>query len=417
MLSINAFFGFDVQLGGNREANPNRIGNEFIRYGARADLSFPRFIIPFVKIRPERSQILPKTILSLTYENRVQRGFFTTTSIRADWSYLWRKNAEVEHTLTPIALNFIQPTNVNWDRLDDIIFSSNTNPIDVDRYLRLVETEYFIAGSNYTISYHPKPKPFSKNQFAVTGGIDYGGNLLSLFAKRAKSDTMGVFPKEFLSVPVFQYVKLDGDFRYYRTVTPGIKWANRLLLGAIKPYGNSKDMTTPQFKQYFGGGSTGLRAFRARALGPGAYVPDTASIRLLGYQNFADIRMEFNSEVRMKFTNIINGAVFVDAGNIWSFGSPERAGYDSTALISSNFLKQIAVGGGIGLRLDFSYLVFRLDIATPFRKPWYTNVVESETPEGAVTYKNPWVFNEVNFRSKAWRRENLILNIAVGLPF
>jgi outer membrane protein assembly factor BamA len=156
-------------------------------------------------------------------------------------------------------------------------------------------------------------------------------------------------------------------------LTPGIRWANRLLLGAIKPYGVSKNMTTPQFKQYFGGGSTGIRAFRARALGPGAYAPDTLSIQLLGYQNFADIRMEFNSELRLKFTNIINGAVFVDAGNIWSFGSPQRAAYDSSAIISKDFFKQIAVGGGIGLRLDFSYLVFRVDLSTPFRKPWYVN--------------------------------------------
>lgn len=418
MLSIKAFFGFDVQLGGNRgnkEDNPNRIGNEFIRYGIGGDLSFPRFIIPFVRIRPEKSQALPKTVLSVNYENRVQRGFFTTTSIRGDWSYLWRKNSEVEHTLTPISINFIQPTNVNWERLDDVLFSSNTNPIDVERYLRLVETKYFIAGSNYSISYRPTPRPFSRNQFALTGGIDYGGNILSLFAKKPKDDTLGM--KQFLGVPVLQYVKMDGDVRYYRTLTPGIKWANRLLLGAIKPYGISKNMVTPQFKQYFGGGSTGIRAFRARALGPGAYPPDTLSIQLLGYTNFADIRMEFNSELRLKFTNIINGAVFVDAGNIWSFGSARRSGFDSTALISKDFIKQIAVGGGIGLRLDFSYLVFRVDLATPFRKPWYVNEVATESPDGAVTYKNPWVFNEVNFRSRAWRKENLILNIAVGLPF
>ncbi|MCE7071809.1 MULTISPECIES: translocation and assembly module lipoprotein TamL [Dyadobacter] len=417
MLAIKAFFGFDVQLGGNREANPNRIGNEYVRYGIGADLSFPRFIIPFVRIRPEKSQALPKTVLSVNYENRVQRGLYTTTSIRGDWSYIWSKNSEVVHTLTPISINYIQPRKVNSEKLAAIGFSPNTNPIDFERLMNLVEQKYFIAGSNYTISYRPQPKPFGRNQFAFTGGIDYGGNLLSLLAKHSKDDTAKIYAKEFLKVPVFQYVKLDGDIRYYRTITPGIKWANRLLLGAIKPYGNSKDMATPQFKQYFGGGSTGIRAFRARALGPGAYTPDTATIALIGYQNFADIRMEFNSELRLKFTNIINGAVFMDAGNIWSFGSPERARYDSSALISSDFLKQIAVGGGIGLRLDFSYLIFRLDIATPFRKPWYTKEIASQTPEGEVTYKNPWVFNEVNFRSKAWRRENLILNIAVGLPF
>ncbi len=91
------------------------------------------------------------------------------------------------------------------------------------------------------------------------------------------------------------------------------------MAGVGIPFGNSRTMQLPQFKQYFAGGSTGLRAFRARALGPGAYNPDTASIRLFGYQSFGDIRLEANSEIRMKFTDIIGGAVFVDAGNIWSY--------------------------------------------------------------------------------------------------
>ncbi|QRR02135.1 translocation and assembly module lipoprotein TamL [Dyadobacter sandarakinus] len=416
MLSVNAFFGFDVQIGGNRERDVNvtKIGNEFVRYGARADLSFPRFIIPFVTIRPEKSQVLPKTVASLIYENRVQRNFFTTTSIRGEWSYIWSRNREVEHTLTPISINFIQPSNVNSETLTDIIFNPNTNPLDSKRYLDLLQQKYLIAGTNYNISYRPTKRPFSRNQFAITGGIDYGGNLLSLFAKRPAQDTL---PKEFLGVPVFQYVKVDGDLRYYRDISSSIKWANRLLLGAIRPYGNSITMQTPQFKQYFAGGSTGIRAFRARALGPGSIPPDTAQVNLYGYQQFADIRMEINSELRFIFTKIINGAVFVDAGNIWAFGDTLRAGYDKRGLISKNFTKQIAVGGGIGLRLDFSYLVFRLDLATPFRKPWYTTLSDPNTPDDPTKTRNPWVFKEIDFGSKAWRRENLILNIAVGLPF
>jgi outer membrane protein assembly factor BamA len=412
MLAISAYFGFDVQLGGSR-ATSNNIGNEYIRYGASADLSFPRFIIPFVRIRPEKSQTLPKTILSLTYENRIQRNFYTTRSIRGDWSYVWRRNSQVEHTFAPISINFVEPRNINTELLGEVATDPNTNPLDVDRLFRLVDTKFFILGSNYSVSYRPTPRPFSRNQVAMSGGVEWGGNILSLLAKKNEEG----YPKEFLKVPILQYVKVDGDIRYYRTITPSIKWASRILMGAAKPYGNSKTMPIPQFKQYFAGGSTGIRAFRARSLGPGSVAPDTLSIRLLGYQSFADIRLEFNSEVRMKFTDIINGAVFVDAGNIWSFGDSTRASYPGTALISNKFLKQVAVGGGIGLRLDFSYLIFRLDLATPFRKPWYVNEVKNVSDEGVVEYKNPWVFNEINFGSRAWRKENLILNIAVGLPF
>ncbi|WP_025764762.1 translocation and assembly module lipoprotein TamL [Dyadobacter tibetensis] len=415
MLTINGYFGFDVQLGGNKIENPNRIGNEYYRYGGKADLSFPRFVIPFFKIRPEQNELLPKTILSLNYENRVQKGFFTTTSIRGDWSYVWSKSSQLEHTLTPISLNFIEPRNINTNRLDDIIFNPNTNPLDVDRYLKILESKYFIAGSAYKISYRPTPKPFSKDQFIINGALEYGGNILSALAPA--NSTEGD-PKEFLGVPIFQYGKAEGEVRYYRTLSSKIKWANRLLAGAVLPYGNSKDSFTPQFLQYFAGGSTGLRAFRARSLGPGAYRPDSVSIAQLGYQSLGDIRLEFNTEFRIKLSSLFNLAVFADAGNIWSFPDADRAGYGESAIISSDFLNQVAVGGGLGLRLDFSFLVFRLDLATPFRKPWYTaERINLDDPEAPAEYKNPWVFNEIRFGSKDWRKENLVLNIAVGLPF
>ncbi len=419
ILNLSGFYGFDLQLGGNKIDNPNRVGNEFIRYGATASLSFPRFIIPFVRIRPERSQILPKTILALNFENRVQRDFFTLRSIRADWSYVWSKNTQLEHTLTPIALNFIEPRNVNTERYVAILSNPNTNPLDAKRYRDQVDTKFIIAGSNYSVSYRPNPRPFSKNQFVLMGGIDYGGNLLSLLIKKNPADSV----KEIFNIPILQFAKFDGDVRYFRTINSRIKWANRLLGGVGIPFGNSKKMQLPQFKQYFAGGSTGIRAFRARALGPGAYNQDTTSIRLFGYNAFGDIRLEANSEVRVKFTDIINGALFVDAGNIWTFRGNAGEGFEGETIFKKTFLNQVAVGGGIGLRLDFSFLVFRLDIATPFRKPWYTVTPVDQDPNAPLDpsaplqYKNPWVFNEINFGSKTWRKENLILNIAVGLPF
>ena len=420
IFTLSPYFGFDVQLGGNRVDNPGRVGNEFIRYGAIASISFPRFVIPFVKIRPERSQVLPKTVMALTYENRIQKDFYTTRSIRFDYSYVWSKNSRLEHTLTPIALNFVEPRNINTKKYEEILFGGQITPLEAKRYIDLFETKYLIAGSNYSVSYRPTPRPFSKNQFVMLGGIDYGGNLLSLLGKKSAGDTL---PKELFGVPILQFVKIDGDFRYYRTISSKRKWANRLLAGVGIPFGNSRTMQLPQFKQYFGGGSTGLRAFRARALGPGAYNQDTTSIRLFGYQAFGDIRLEANSEVRVKFTDIIGGAVFVDAGNIWSYRGDASEGYGAESVFKKNFLNQVAVGGGIGLRLDFSFLVFRLDLATPFRKPWYTITPVAADPNapldpGApVKYKNPWVFNEINFGSRAWRKENLVLNIAVGLPF
>jgi outer membrane protein assembly factor BamA len=115
--------------------------------------------------------------------------------------------------------------------------------------------------------------------------------------------------------------------------------------------------------------------------------------------------------LRYKFNNIVGAAVFLDAGNIWLYhkdttkvpGHPDqllRPGVQFT----SRFLNQLAVGTGIGIRLNFSILLLRLDLGIPLRKPWL--------PEG-----QRWVIDQINFGSKEWRRQNLILNIAIGYPF
>ena len=118
------------------------------------------------------------------------------------------------------------------------------------------------------------------------------------------------------------------------------------------------------------------------------------------------MRGEVHSELRIKFTQLINGALFVDAGNIWTYKDTEL--YGAEGQFTKNFYKQLAIGGGLGVRLDFSFLVFRVDLATPFRKPWYQSL---DTP------RSPWVFGDINLRSKDWRQENLVLNIAVAYPF
>ena len=114
-----------------------------------------------------------------------------------------------------------------------------------------------------------------------------------------------------------------------------------------------------------------------------------------------DIKLELNTEYRAKLVSVINGAVFVDAGNIWLYNKdPLKPG----AEITNEFLKQLAVGAGVGLRADVSFLVLRLDLAFPLRKPYL--------PEG-----QRWVIDLVDFGSSSWRKNNLVLNIAIGYPF
>ncbi|MCH5683671.1 outer membrane protein assembly factor [Niabella sp. W65] len=177
--------------------------------------------------------------------------------------------------------------------------------------------------------------------------------------------------------------------------------AGRANIGYGIPYGNSTVL--PYIRQFFAGGSNDIRAFRARSLGPGSYYyeinPDSS--RIFPDQG-GDIKMMLNGELRAKLFSVIHGAVFVDAGNVWTaktdtsrMGSRFRLG---------NAFNEFAVGGGVGLRVDASIFVIRFDLATPFRKPWL--------PPG-----ERWVFNQINFGDPTWRKQNLILNIGIGYPF
>ncbi len=391
-LRISAIGGIDWQIGG---VAPEQQGNfnNFLRYDIQGELSFPRFIIPFYKVNPAVSQSLPQTIFSAGYESLTQGGLYTQTSLRAQGGYSWRRNTEVEHTLTPFGINRIRPRDVS-EAFVDRIFASE-NPQDLVRFLQILETRLILENS-YTISYKPTPGPFSRDQFLLSGGINLAGNLAGLFDRY-----LGGNDGELFGVLFEQFARFDGEARYCRDLSPSLRLANRFIGGLGIPYGNSTML--PQFKQYFAGGTTGLRAFRARTLGPGNY---NAAQSIFGNSSFGDIRLELNTELRIAFTDLIHGAVFVDAGNVWTYNNTEL--YGPQGQFTKDFYKQIAVGGGLGLRLDFSFLVFRVDLATPFRKPWYQALEEP---------RDPWVLNDINLRSKAWRQENLVLNIAVAYPF
>lgn len=390
-LRISADGGLDWQLGGGSVAP----GTNFLRYKFEAELSFPRFVVPYWKHNPEIDQSLPRTSLLLGYENLVQAGLYTLNSIRGQWGYTWQfKNTT--HTFSPFGVNVVRPRNIS-EAFTELIFDS-PNLYDIDRYFRILENRLLLE-SAYTISYNPKINNYSRHQLLVSGGINLVGNLAGLLVK--ESDEGG---KQLFDIPFEQFVRLDGEVRHYHSLSPSLKWANRLILGFGLPYGNSKAL--PQFKQYFVGGSTGIRAFQARTIGPGAYHADSVTRAIFRNTQFGDIKMELNSELRFRMSSLFHGAVFVDAGNVWNYRV--LAEYGENSVLTKDFYKQLAIGGGLGLRMDFTYLVLRLDLATPFRKPWYAY---QEEPQ------NPWVFREINFSNKTWRRENLVLNIAVAYPF
>jgi len=251
---------------------------------------------------------------------------------------------------------------------------------------------------NYTYTNTMLPK---KHTFYYKGLLDLSANLTGLISgANAQKDSINNInsAKTILGVPYSQYIKTEHDFRYYLKLDETSQIATRFIGGVAYPYGNSVYM--PFVKQFFVGGSNSIRAFRARTLGPGSYDPRTSGSSFF-HDQAGDIKLEANIEYRKKLVSFLNVAAFVDAGNVWLFNEEKsRPG----GKISGDFLKEIAVGGGLGLRLDFSILILRLDLSIPFRIPYY--------PDG-----DRWAFNEINFKDRQWRRDNLMLNIAIGYPF
>ena len=203
--------------------------------------------------------------------------------------------------------------------------------------------------------------------------------------------------RKFLGVPFSQYIRTEADFRHLLRVGNSSALASRFFAGAGYAFGNS--LTMPFIKQFFSGGASSVRAFRARGLGPGTYYAGNPKDSFIADQP-GDIRLEMNIEYRVKLVSVLHGAVFVDAGNIWLFkDDPYRPGGKFT----ENFINQFAVGTGAGLRVDVSFFVLRADLAFPIRKPYIDG--------------GKWVFSEINFNSNEWRRNNLLLNVAIGYPF
>jgi outer membrane protein insertion porin family len=195
-----------------------------------------------------------------------------------------------------------------------------------------------------------------------------------------------------------QYARISIDGRGFYNFKSKNKLAGRVYAGVARPYGNSSIL--PYTRQFFSGGPNSIRAFSINSVGPGTYNQNNDSLGFL--QLGGEVKLEMNAEYRFTIYRFFKGAVFADAGNVWLLKSnPSMIG---SSFSFSRFADEIAVGAGIGLRIDVSFFILRFDLATPLRKPW-------------LEENNRWVINEIDFGNPSWRSDNLILNIAIGYPF
>jgi len=392
LLTVSVFGGLDVQVSGqNRGYNVYRVGGE-------TSLVWPRFISP-IHIA-DSSAYVPKTRALLSYEYQKRMRLYALNSFRGQFGYLWKDNPRVEHQLNVVDINYVSPANVTQE------YQARADTLPA---LQRVIDKQLIFGPSYTYTYTNTMQKRKRNTFYYKGSVETSGNAVGLIMG---ADVKGGDPKNILDVQFSQFVKMEHDFRHYLRLTDNSQIASRIIVGVGAPYGNSTEL--PFVRQFYMGGTNSLRAFRARSVGPGTYRYDangnTNRNTFLPDQG-GDIKLEMNAEYRAKLFSVINGALFVDAGNVWLWNKDasniDINGFETARLggeFTSKFMSQLAVGTGAGLRIDLSFLILRLDLAFPIRKPWL--------PEG-----NRWVFDQIDFGSSAWRKENLVFNLAIGYPF
>ncbi|HUH33741.1 MAG TPA: BamA/TamA family outer membrane protein [Daejeonella sp.] len=383
-LSIKAYTGFEVQVSGTQR------GYNTVRLGTEATLSIPRFVIPFFDFNTS-NQFVPRTKFTLGYELLNKRKLYTLNSFRGLAGYNWKESETKEHEVNLVSISYVQPANVTPQFADSI-----RNNITLEKSIE----KQFIIGSTYSFTYSNQAQVTRQNNIYFNGILDLGGNIWGLAsgANYKTGDTISLFNARFA-----QYIRMDGDFRYYYKLGRKSQLASRIIAGVGYPYGNSFEL--PFIKQFFIGGSNSIRAFRARSVGPGTYRPEQASLDDFLPDQSGDIKLELNSEYRTQLAGVVHGALFVDAGNIWLYReNPDPIRRKPGGTFSKEFLSELAVGAGFGLRFDFTFLILRTDLAFPIRKPW-------------LLKGDRWVLNEINFGERNWRRENLVFNLAIGYPF
>ncbi len=380
---------FDLQLKVARERQ--RIDNKIFNtqeYGFISSLTFPKFLSP---VRPKQMLAfqIPETKLTFGYSYQ-SRPDYTRNITNVKFGYNWKTTDFQFLTLNVVDLNYVHIYNLNPVFINSI----------KDLFIKSSFTDHLIVASNISWTFNTQNINKREDYKFYKVNLETAGNLLNLYCKLVNKDIASQIDSvtnqtssyyEILNTRFSQYLKGDFEYRYGHMINRVSSLIGRGFVGVGFPYGNFNVL--PFEKKYFTGGANGIRAWQVRSLGPGSYKAPSGI-----YPNqAADIKLEANLEYRFKLFWLMEGAMFVDAGNIWAINSLDNR--EGAVFKFNEFYKQIAVGSGFGLRFDFTYFIFRLDLGLKIRDP--------SLPEGER-------FIPGNYQITS---HHLNLSFAIGYPF
>jgi outer membrane protein assembly factor BamA len=384
LLTVTLGEKFEMQFSGESK------GQTSFQTTLDAKLAIPK-VVPFRFVRRSLKSYVPKTEIAAGIGLFSRVNLYDLSSFNTSLGYSWKPNKKMTHFLRLIEVSYTNLSNTT-EEFEDYL---DENPT-----VRKSFEEQFIMGGGYDFINSNILGANSRNSLYLGESIDLAGNMTSVVSSlinghRPDPDD----PYVLLGLPYSQFVRLKSELRYTYNLNKKHQFAWRLITAAGIPYGNSS--TIPYIRQYFVGGTNSVRAFIARSIGPGSF--DSSGEGADVYIDQAgDIKLESNLEYRFDIYKFFKGALFTDVGNIWLVNEdPQREGGRFNI---NSFYRELAVGSGLGLRFDFNYIMFRIDIAVPLCKPYL--------PEGSR-----WVINQMDLGSSAWRKENMVWNFAIGYPF
>ena len=373
-----------VELRGAYEAIRGLDGysdQDYREYSIQSKLAFPRFVAPFLS-RSFRRQSGASSELSVSY-NLQNRPEFHRRIFSTAWRYRWSEpRHHLAYRFDLLDLNYVHmpwiSSTFKHDYLDSV---SNRNAI-----LRYNYEDLFIMKMGFGLSYNDGVHALRTN-FEMAGNL-LGGVSRALGFKKNNNGQYALF-----NIAYAQYVKADVDYTRLIKFDEHNSLALHADFGIAYPYGNSKVL--PFEKRYFAGGANSVRGWSVRQLGPGNFKGTDGRIDFINQTG--DMKLDLNVEYRSYLFWKLNGAVFIDAGNIWTLRNyAEQPGGQFSF---KEFYKQIAVAYGIGLRLNFDYFVLRFDFGMKAINPAYT------------TAKKHYAVLHPNFG------RDFTFHFAVGLPF
>lgn len=360
----NLFHGselFSVAVRGAYEAITGLEGYQnqnYVEYGLESKLKFPRFLAPFLSSTfKHRSLATSELSLSYNLQNRPEfhRRVFSTA-----WRYHWAEpRHHISYRVDLLDLNYIYMPWISATFKHDYLDNANNR----NAILRYNYEDLFIMKSGAGLTYNDGVN-------AVRANIEASGNILNGLSKafRFKQNAIGQYT--LFNIAYAQYAKFDIDYTHLFLFDSRNTLAAHAEFGIAWPYGNSSVL--PFEKRYFSGGANTVRGWGVRELGPGKYRGTDGRIDFINHTG--DVKLTLNLEYRTYLFWKLNGAAFIDAGNIWTLRN--YAEQPGGQFKMNTFYRQIAVAYGLGLRLNFDYFILRFDAGMKAINPAYRNKEE-----------------------------------------